>query len=435
MIEILKSVSALKSPFHTEIKFPNLLNEIHIQESITSHRQIILGKKTYYSQIFSDYKLPSDDFRERDAIIKFLVIETKLDTKQNEFVKQYLRKALENTKEISHFALIDPFGSIRQITGITDEEDLDSKIHGKKKYCNIGNWGGFKVTTFNPFGWIATSNHRLALDFFGFRLKNKKETVFDLGVRGKSENLNIAIMGGSFGSGIYANPGNEYIALLEDMVNKELKAKKTDRKVNMVNLSQGSVLQYNNFNYITHLHLLENIDLVIWIDGLNDLTSTKTSCDYEIELPIPFTIPGNDYTAGFTGFKKPVAKESEMLERIYSFLRLRRTMNLMLSGCGIEAINILQPVNNLNRCVSTSFTDLTLKHMDQMSFNRIKYYEEASALTKAIGESEYDMEFIEMNPEENYLDFWDEAHLSPAGELQYATYLKSILENRIDFLK
>ena len=160
MINIDKNIGMFRNPFRTESTFPNLLEEKHIHESIKSHYQILSGLETYYSQIFSEYRFPSEDFQAEQAFIKFMVIDSRLGTKHNRFIKERIRKILLDQKKISHIALIDPFGGIQQITGKNETDDLQNKIHGGKIYSNIGDWDGYKVTTFNPFGWIATSNQR-----------------------------------------------------------------------------------------------------------------------------------------------------------------------------------------------------------------------------------------------------------------------------------
>ena len=177
--------------------------------------------------------------------------------------------------------------------------------------------------------------------------------------------------------------------------------------------------------------LLNNIDYAIWIDGLNDLTSTNTSSSWDIDLPKPFIIPWNRYTSGINKIHKMEAKKPDMIERIKAFLSYRQITNKMMNGLGIETMNILQPVRNMSIDSVDTFHQDTCNNLSSTSLERIDYYNYASELCKIMGETDYDLEFHLIDDDENTFIFWDEAHLAPKGEEQFANYMAELLINKL----
>jgi hypothetical protein len=93
---------------------------------------------------------------------------------------------------------------------------------------------------------------------------------------------------------------------------------------------------------------------------------------------------------------------------------------------GIEVLNILQPIDPA--CISSKRTvaaEALLKHYpaEWLSYDKYKNIHEYVAAYASVEEG---INFYHTDAEHD-LDFWDIAHLSPAGEAQFSDWLMSLM--------
>ena len=101
----------------------------------------------------------------------------------------------------------------------------------------------------------------------------------------------------------------------------------------------GGCLQGDNFSHIVHSGLYETIDLVVWIDGLNDICCGMCSSDaVDMNLPAMMNIGQDPFTPKMKDFHR------DMYATMDTYLAQRNTYLQILRSSGINVINILQPI-------------------------------------------------------------------------------------------
>ena len=179
-------------------------------------------------------------------------------------------------------------------------------------------------------------------------------------------------------------------------------------------------------SHLIFLGLINKIKRVVWIDGLNDLIAT-------VPLPSlgfcnsPISISTNPSFANGL-----LLKNINLSDRINAFVEFRNFAVLLLQKYGIESLNILQPLNDVQRSDLSHATKLLIPYYSQKrGWVTRKRIPSAFNYITAIGKSRYGLNFHILPSELDGvpIEFFDSAHMSIKGEKQYSAILKNFLNS------
>jgi hypothetical protein len=386
------------------------------RQNIVSQHYLTIFREpgSYVSNAFSCENV----FRQHSGIVPFfsftnIVYRAPSSEILDNFYKQI---AADIAKDYSHILSLDIFGRIVATYTVNCKVGLFESI---LSYPGLPGDCIKKNIVLPPFNRINICNDLLSCDPLGFRLVKSCSRVFE----NDAESVyTIVILGGSFAASIYSLPGESFSDILQARLNG---LDNDQRTYQVINLSMGSCQQGDNFSHLIHFGLLASADLILWIDGLNDLC-----CGFPLSESLGIDLPINTNAGDTPLVPKSPFSQCDPMAKISSYLHQRSLYLDVIRSYGTKVVNMLQPICPVEH--SSCFTDNAASLLPFFDQGWSLYSDYLSILSyiPLLSESQYDFEF-HLPLTSDQLEFWDIAHLSPRGELVFADLLFDYLSSRI----
>lgn len=399
------------------------------QRQVHHHfKSVLEGSNFYYSQSLNNEKVfGRSTSSDSDGIIVTLVQTNEIydsnftSTSNALKIIESLKAQSFFDKSTTHVAFLDFIGRFSRFYPVSNESSQLNSIYDLLYGSNIPlslTWYGSSHRVILPFGNFISGPNLLNLDAFGFRVR---QDLVDF-----SDSINIALVGGSFASSVFSLPGESFC----DIIEKKLRSQYPDKQINLLNLSCPGHVQSDSFSFLVSSGILQNLDGVIWIDGLNDMRTTCPLNQLGVDranLNIPLKFNG-------VQFDPNLRWECTMEQRVDPFLSYRQYISGLLSSMNINHVFILQPIVNKKLVLTTETSEL-LPYRSLLPFGPYqKSYSKILPYISSLACKKYNLELY-MPPiitEDSPLEFWDLVHMSPTGEAQYAEYIYPIAEKLFD---
>ena len=262
----------------------------------------------------------------------------------------------------------------------------------------------------------------LACDSLGFRLIEETNGLKQLAHKDRK---NILIVGGSFAQSIFSVPGHTFT----DYLNKSAK-EYFEENTRFWNFAQRGSIQSDNFCQMIQLGILERIDCVIWIDGLNDCSSSIPLKSINIDYD-EIAISGKSIED--IPLIKPHFNRNDLIkDKFTTYLNYRKRMTKMLERMGIRSINICQPICDFVNKDIPSFTRELVPYGIKAYEVNMAYHSWCQGI-KDYAEDMFELKYTVFDREEiNPIEYADFCHLTPNGEKEFAKLLVRDIQRQLN---
>lgn len=406
---------------------PKLSEELQSRVSslFSIYKSVLEGEKTGFSIMKKEWRInpAADEYRFNILFIKTNIITPNEYDISDEVVFNFIEMTggYDFLEKTTHIMLMSCHGGIfKQVILCNPKISIFDVIYSDASPSNFLIEGGdFRSTILLPYGQINATLCFFAQDFLGLRLIEEEKDIF-----ATTENdLNVAIVGGSFVFGVFCTIGESFTDILQSLIHTKTALVKGSKKINIWNFSKPGGMQADYFNTLVHSGLIKKLDILIWIDGLNDLIATIPASS--IGLPYTPTL----FVGKRNGLSVGNHTKFSVASRLESFLELRSLYSTILEKMNIRNIHILQPAFSLT-AQSKNSPDSGVPSVVLRSSLHALEYNKAIPYLQAIGRGKYGLDFNYLECDE-VLEFWDSAHLSPNGERVYANALFNFLSKEL----
>ena len=388
------------------------------------YEKLLLGK--YYSQY--DGKKEIIDTKST-ANISLHIIECdiiyKLEEKEEEVLKKSLKEGIP--EKSTHILIVDRFFKARRIyvtrkgasKGYRDlMKDIYINKIGRPDYSS--ELPGYDMLS--GIGMINYFYDYLCCDSLGYRLIDNEHGL----LQSIDGTKNIVILGGSFSQSIFSVPGYTFVDHLNNIVDSNY----GKQRVRFFNFSQRGSIQSDNFCQLVQLGIIDKVDCVIWIDGLNDCSSSSPLSSLNLGYG-DLAISGKSMER-IPLLRKEYRTQQELAKyRLLTYLQYRKRVNKLHAKLGINSINICQPICDYLSQDIPSFTKSLVKY-------GIKAYEVNYGYTnwckniQNYAQSMFDLEYLGFDAQEmRNVEYADFCHLTPTGERDFANLLMKKIESKL----
>tara|TARA_B100001093_G_C26852469_1_gene1025758 strand:- start:154 stop:1383 length:1230 start_codon:yes stop_codon:yes gene_type:complete len=260
-----------------------------------------------------------------------------------------------------------------------------------------------------PSGSLALNQSMLSCDSLGFRLRERATEL------APESTVDILVFGGSHAASVYSLPGESFTDHLERLVTSRLPK---GHRARVINLSQGSVVQATNASHFLNFGLRFRPRVVVFYDGLNDLSCGAYS---DRVLSEGFgLLYGGHVSAG----KPPQVDRLNARQVVEAYVNYRVYLTSILKDFGVNTVSVLQPMQQLSGVLNERESVLADNYLSGWSL--YSTYPQSAAMAAIImkmrGLNVLDFH-ASLSDGDEKIEFWDCMHQAPESEFMIAEHM------------